>query len=665
MKKQIILSVLLFFCFSSFLHAQEVELRDSLEAARVTGLHRMQREVGVILTTPENLRAIASPLGEGDAIRWVQVLPGVATGADGTSAFYVRGGNSGGNLLTVDGIPVYGYSHLLGITSILPADVIGETQFVKGGFGGAQGNLSSSHIALRTVDSRPGEKKFSVSLNNFLAGVGIAAPVGEKGAFLAAGRISPLSIEYQALKGLMQGGMGDLDGLGASVFDLFGKFSWSFNEKDRILASVLGSMDRYTFLTSDGSSERMGWGNIIGAVQSLHERSWGTVHLSVSYNGYRSVQQQNKNYQSRDYNFSLTSLLDEISLSADGAFPLGRGFELNAGIKLRVGGFAPGQFGQEINRKWATLTSGYVQGVWKTRQLSVDGSVRLNAFKNDYMVMSPDFDISAKWQPVPFLAVEGTFDHISQYYHTLEGLPLGWTMDVIVPASSVLPAEELMQGYAGVELSFGRNQLSVGAFVRKMDNLIYYKNAGDLFSGAQTSWEESVEVGKGASRGIELLYEYSGRDFYAKASATIAKATRYGFATVNGGLPFHSAFDRRVVANATVEWRRISLSFVYQDGNWVNGRGERYEVPLLSGENVMLEYYSSINNHQMPPLVRLDVAYRLRWTWGRVVNELNLGVCNLLNHFNPYTVYYDTKEEVWKEIALLPVMPNFSWRIKF
>jgi len=48
-----------------------------------------------------------------------------------------------------------------------------------------------------------------------------------------------------------------------------------------------------------------------------------------------------------------------------------------------------------------------------------------------------------------------------------------------------------------------------------------------------------------------------------------------------------------------------------------------------------------------------------------VQNDLNLGVCNLLNHFNPYTVYYDTKEEAWKEMALLPILPNFSWRVEF
>ena len=665
MEKRLIIAVgFLSICLSVLpLAGQDIVFRDSLEAARITALRHMHRETGATLAAPEHIRATASPLGEGDALRWVQSLPGVVTGADGTSAFYVRGGNSGGNLLTVDGIPIYGYSHVLGITSILPPDVIESARFVKGGFGGAQGNFSSSHIALQTISPEAGSpRKINATLNNFLTGTGVSASVGEKGSVLAAGRISPLSLEYQALKGLMQGGLGDLDRLGALVFDAYGKFMWRFNDRNQISASVLGSMDRYSFLTSDGSDERMGWRNVIGAVQSRHDFGFGKILLSASYNGYRSAQEQRKSFQTKNYNFLMSSMVDEMTLSADGLFPLGRFFCLNAGVSGRLALFAPARAAMSTDRMTSFLLSGWLQGNWKSKQLEASAGTRLNLFRGIGM---PDFNVSAKWQLFPFLALEGTFDRISQYYHTLEGLPLGWTMDLIVPASAEMPAERLMQGYAGVELTFGRNQLTAGAFWREMENLVYYKDAGDLFSGAQTAWADAVDVGKGDARGIELLYEFSGRDVYIKASATLSRATRKEFPTVNEGRPFHAPFDRRVVAGAMVEWHRISLSFTYQDGNWVNGRGERYAVPLPGDESVSLDYFGAINNHQMPSIIRLDAGYRFKWQWGRVSNELNLGVCNLLNHFNPYTVYYDTKEGVWKEMALLPILPNFSWSFSF
>ena len=82
--------------------------------------------IGNIKTDIEGIKAVISPMGEGDPIRWAQGMPGVTTGADGTTSMYVRGGNAGNNMFTLDGVPVYGYSHILGLTTIIPNDVIDD-----------------------------------------------------------------------------------------------------------------------------------------------------------------------------------------------------------------------------------------------------------------------------------------------------------------------------------------------------------------------------------------------------------------------------------------------------------------------------------------------------------------------------------------------------------
>lgn len=104
--------------------AQDLERHDTLTAAIKTDSRRVVERLGKMSTGLEGVRRVISPLGEGDPIRWAQGLPGVTTGADGTTAFYVRGGNMGNNLITLDGVPVYGYSHLLGLTTIVPQDVM-------------------------------------------------------------------------------------------------------------------------------------------------------------------------------------------------------------------------------------------------------------------------------------------------------------------------------------------------------------------------------------------------------------------------------------------------------------------------------------------------------------------------------------------------------------
>lgn len=118
MKRLIISLVLL--SFAVFLGAQpgyhdDVSWRDTLPPAIKIDKRWLERELGMVRSDMKDIRAVVAPLGEGDPVKWAQSLPGVAAGADLSSAMYVRGGNMGNNLVTLDGVPVYGYSHLLGI----------------------------------------------------------------------------------------------------------------------------------------------------------------------------------------------------------------------------------------------------------------------------------------------------------------------------------------------------------------------------------------------------------------------------------------------------------------------------------------------------------------------------------------------------------------------
>ena len=57
-------------------------------------------------------------LGEKDILKTVQLLPGVQSGTEGSSGFYVRGGGADQNLILLDGVPVYNASHLFGFFSV-------------------------------------------------------------------------------------------------------------------------------------------------------------------------------------------------------------------------------------------------------------------------------------------------------------------------------------------------------------------------------------------------------------------------------------------------------------------------------------------------------------------------------------------------------------------
>ncbi|MDO5321214.1 MAG: hypothetical protein Q4F39_02345 [Bacteroidia bacterium] len=67
----------------------------------------------------------------------------------------------------------------------------------------------------------------------------------------------------------------------------------------------------------------------------------------------------------------------------------------------------------------------------------------------------------------------------------------------------------------------------------------------------------------------------------------------------------------------------------------------------------------------MPTVLRLDLGYQFEFVTGKVGHKVNLGVCNVTNHFNPFMLYFDGTTETWNEIAILPIMPNFSYRLAF
>ena len=71
----------------------------------------------VISISKEEIKNVPQLFGEMDLIKAIQLMPGIQSGNEGTSGFYVRGGGPDQNLILLDGATVYNTSHLLGFFS--------------------------------------------------------------------------------------------------------------------------------------------------------------------------------------------------------------------------------------------------------------------------------------------------------------------------------------------------------------------------------------------------------------------------------------------------------------------------------------------------------------------------------------------------------------------
>ena len=641
---------------------------DTLSAAVLTDSRRVHRSLGELKASSQAIRAMASPLGEGDPIKWVQSLPGVASGADGSSAIFVRGGNMGNNLFTLDGVPVYGYSHILGLTTVIPVDVIESASLSKGGFEGSQGNFTASHLRIVTRDPSTARTRVSAALNTFLASASVEGPVTPNLSYSVSARISPLAWEYRALRGAMGSVAGGISDFSAGVGDIYGKARWEISRGSTLTAGFMGSGDRYSFVSPDGAYDAMGWDNRIGHLAYRNEGGMSTTDVQVYWDSYGTHQRQEKTYHGVLNEMSLKSDVEEFSISADRHRYTGGRLQIDYGARLRRAAFAPGQDMNFRPVNKVRLASAYMQGTYSVQdRLQLRGYLRgsLYSVKDKETVrFDPEAGLSMRWDMSEHLAVEATLDRNVQYYHTMEGLPVGWSLDMMVPSVGRVRPETSEQANLGVISRLGHSTLSVSAFGKRMGNLIYYKYAQSLFSGALAEWENNVDVGRGDAYGAELLYELVLGDIYARAAYTLSKTTREGFTTVTEGAPFHARFDRRHVLNASLAWKGLNLAVTAQSGHWENGAAQMCQMHI-PGQEWTMEYYSGVNNYHMPTVFRMDVGYDMHFRTGKVSHDVSIGICNLTNHFNPFMLYFDASTETWKELALLPILPNFSWRVEF
>ncbi|MPL97041.1 hypothetical protein SDC9_43229 [bioreactor metagenome] len=77
------------------------------------------------------------------------------------------------------------------------------------------------------------------------------------------------------------------------------------------------------------------------------------------------------------------------------------------------------------------------------------------------------------------------------------------------------------------------------------------------------------------------------------------------------------------------------------------------------------DYFTHRNNFLMPMYIRWDVGYFLNITGEKVNHTLNIGIYNLLNRHNAYSLYWDSGSKKWKQLSILPIMPTLSYSVCF
>lgn len=690
--------ILAFVCLISIdvVSAQEIKpLQDTLQSITVVADTIKSRPAGLVKIDARSTRRMVTALGEGDVIKYIQTLPGISTGVESSSSFYVRGGNLGNNVVTLDGVRLYGYGHLLGITSVFPNTIVKDVNFNVGGFGAESSNLLASHIAVHTRDGNFGEAQGEASVSNFMAGAFATAPlVRDKVSFVAAARVSPLELEYSMGKGLLEKRTDAFNDVEAGVYDLFGKVTYKVTGRHKVYGEVFYSMDRFGYGNSKGTSyDRMEWSNFIGNVHwdwDITDRS--SVKASVSYNSYQSNQSQEKTLEGVYNRLGVASQIDEAVANAHFIHQWGKGWEFQAGARATRSEFAPGSskvYGEDGgstiqgNGNGSENLLATVYGQLQYRQGDAGHAmlaVRGNGFftgqgtSEEYSEYNPEVSLSGSKRLTRWMGIEATFDYLTQYYHTLEGIPLGWSLDMIVPSSKGLKPESSVQYYGGLYFKHKDHRLSVGGYYKELSDIIYFSEATDFFGSQLGSWKSFIETGEGTSKGVEVLYEKGGEKLSYKVAYTWSRTDRT-FEGVNEGRTFLAKYDRPHVLNVQGDYlfvkgegkeMGVNVLFTFQSGNMESVKSATY-IGQLPGwdKDIILDYYSGINNLRLKDYIRLDLGWYGKFRRDKVTHNVKAGIYNVMDRHNHFSLYYDNEDKQWKQVYIFPLMPSLSYSVEF
>ncbi|MDX5348810.1 MAG: TonB-dependent receptor, partial [Hymenobacteraceae bacterium] len=215
-------------------------------------------QMGEIVLPMEQLKTLPVLFGETDVLKMVQLMPGVKSGGEGNTGFYVRGGGADQNLVLLDEATVYNPGHMLNFFSVFNSDALRNTTLIKGSMPARCGGRLSSVLDISMKEGNKKEFQAEGGVGLIASRLTVQGPiVKDKASFILSGRRTYLDqLINPFLKNTEQGG------LPYYFYDLNAKVNYELNDRNRFYISSYFGRDKGSFNLSDGQFVAdFNWGN--------------------------------------------------------------------------------------------------------------------------------------------------------------------------------------------------------------------------------------------------------------------------------------------------------------------------------------------------------------------------------------------------------------------
>ena len=670
-------------------------------------------DVGRMEMSIQTIKALPALMGEADIIKSVQLLPGVQSGGEGNSGFYVRGSGTDQNLVLLDEATIYNPDHLFGFFSIFNADAVKSIELIKSGMPAYFGGRAASILNVYQKEGNLKRYEVEGGLGLIFSHLTVQGPIKKnKASFLIAARRTYADVLIQPFLKKES----PMKGTDFYFYDINAKFNVVVNPRHRLYFGAYYGHDVYGFKSlTQLTKMTFRWGNAAASARWNYIIANGLfLNTSATFSYYNFGTQM----MISPYSFDLTSGVRDYNVKCELTWlPIPK-HNLRFGAQNVVHDCIPGQYDVEagtgihfdippVQHYIGNEFSLYAHDEYDiTKHWKLNVGLRYTNFHHlgpftryvlDELGHVADSILYKRGEPIsqynrvePRLSLRWLIDSTTsikasatlnyQFMHQISIASISLPTDVWMPSTDLLKPQMVVQYSLGVFKNFRQNMFEtyIDLYYKQMYNLAEYRDGLD-FSVMTINPDQLYVFGKGWAAGAEFFVKKSKGRFTGFIGYTLA-FTRRQFDDLNGGKPYWAKYDRRhdVSISLSYEILRNKLSV---SALWVFQSGNTMTVPLgyyLYMGSVVTEY-SGRNEYRVNPYHRLDLA--VDWTikkTSKFETGLNFSIYNVYNRKNPFLVFYETKIETGEgtitdfsmqnhayQMSLFPIIPSVMWTFKF
>lgn len=704
------------------LELREVVITDQAltRISQVTQMSRLEIPV-------HQARQIPALLGEKDMFKVLQLMPGVQSGTEGASGFYVRGGGPDQNLIILDDATVYNASHLFGFFSVFNGDAIKNMQLYKGGFPARFGGRLSSVLDIQMKDGNKEKLEGEAGIGLVSSRLTLEGPLSKgKSSFLLSGRRTYIDALTRPLM--------PRDSYGGYFFyDFNAKVNHEINRNNRLFVSAYFGRDKFFFkdhYRGAGITETnrggLFWQNGTTTLRWNHifnDRLFANTSFIFSdytlevYSGFKQFFHESNRAQAAQLTYN--SGIRDLGLKYDMSwYPLPN-HQVRMGLMTVHHRFTPSALvlrDESINKfeRNAEIHHSVESGLYLEDEMRVNDWLQLNpglrlshfvADGKSYARLEPR--MASNVRILPDLSWKLSYAAMSQYVHLLSSTGIGLPTDLWVPSTDVIKPQQNWQLASGLAYDWVERNLafSLEGYYKKSRNIVGYKEGAsflfieDLDDAERTqnfSWQENITQGEAWAYGLEFLVQRQNGRLSGWVGYTLSWI-QHRFDDLNFGEKFWGRYDRRhdlsVVGIYEINpGMTFSATWVYASGNaydLATGTFPVVEHPAYGQDTATGAYapyspwasvYDKKNSFRAASYQRLDVGLQFHKQITRfgapVKRTIELGAYNAYSRKNPFFYYWrENYDHMGNEnqqaprklmqVSIFPIVPSISLNYKF